>query len=483
VLGVLLAFWLVPVLGALSPVQAVGLGPWLTDFRIDGRVLLFSLAITLLTGLLFGLIPALKASREDELSSVIRRAEHRAGTSREGRRSLSTLVIAEIAIAATLLAASGMVLRSFHRLQRIDLGFRPDGLVTMELSLTEAKYPGVRERARFMDDVLGRVRALPGVLAAGMTTNVPLQRGVTFDSIFEVEGRPKPRPSEVPITARRLVSPGYPETIGVTLVKGRLLEPGDREGTLPVVVVSEQLVRESWPDEEPLGKRLRRIRAGQPGAWMTVVGVVKDVKEDRFNFRVARPVWYVPFAQDPFPPTNVPLNLVIRTGGNWQQLVPAVRAAIRSVDPAVPIAGVMPLGDQIADLIVGPRFSAILLGALSVIGLLLAALGLYGVIAYSVGQRSGEIGLRMALGATQLDILRLIGTHGAGLVCAGLLLGLVGTFALTRLLASTLYGATSGDPASIGAAFAVLLVAAMFACLVPARRAMRIAPMAALKAE
>ncbi|HWE23022.1 MAG TPA: FtsX-like permease family protein, partial [Myxococcales bacterium] len=446
-------------------------------------VLQFSLAITLLTALLFGLVPALKASREDGLSSAIKRAEHRAGMSREGRRSLSTLVVAEIAIAATLLAGSAMVVRSFQRLQHIDLGFRPDGLLTMELPLPEAKYPTVRDQARLMDEVLGRVRALPGVLGAGMTTNIPLQRGVTLDSIFEVEGRSKTTASEVPITARRLVSPGYPEAIGVTLVKGRLLEPGDRQGTLPVAVVTEQLAREAWPGEDPLGKRLRRMRAGQPGPWMTVVGVVKDVKEDRFNFRVARPVWYVPFSQDPFPPANLPLNLVIRTSGSWQELVPAVRAAIHSVDPALPVAGIMPLGEQIADLLVGPRFSAILLGVLATIGLLLAALGLYGVIAYSVGQRSGEIGLRMALGATPIDILRLIGTQGAGLVGAGLVLGTGGAFALTQLLASTLYGATAGDSATVASAFAVLLVAAVLACLLPARRAMRIAPMAALRAE
>jgi putative ABC transport system permease protein len=483
VVGVLFAVWGIPVLGALSPVQAAGLGPWLTDFRIDVRVLQFSLAITLLTGLLFGLVPALKGSREDDLSSAIKRAEHRAGTTREGRRSLSTLVVAEIAIAATLLAASAMVVRSFQRLQGIDLGFRPEGLVTMELPLPEAKYPTVRSRARLMDEVLLRVRALPGVLAAGMTTNIPLQRGVTLDSIFEVEGRPKASPSETPITARRLVSPGYPEAIGLTLVKGRLLEPGDSEGRLPVAVVSEQLVRESWPGEEPLGKRVRRMRAGQPGPWMTVVGVVKDVKEDRFNFRVARPVWYVPFAQDPFPPANFPLNLVIRTAGNWQELVPAVRAAIRSVDPALPVAGIMPLQEQIADLLVGPRFGAVLLGGLSAIGLLLAALELYGVIAYTVGRRRGEIGLRMALGATSIDILRLIGAQGAALVGAGLLLGTVGAFALTRLLASTLYGATAGDPATVATAFSVLLVTAVVACLLPARQAMRIAPMAALQAE
>ena len=481
--GVLLAFWLLPGLGALSPIQATALGPWLTDFRIDGRVLLFSLAITLLTGSLFGLAPALNAAGSNGLMSTIKKADHRAGAGKERRRSLSALVVGEVALAATLLVGGGLVAQSFHRLQSIDLGFHPDGLLTMELPLSPAKYRALSQQVDFIDQVLQRVRTLPGVLAAGITTNVPMQRGTTLDSVFEVEGHAPPRPSEVPITAHRAVSPGYAEALGVTLLEGRLLDANDQQRALPVAVVSAELVRQSWPGEDPIGKRLRRVRAGQRGPWMTVVGVVKDVKEDRFNFRIARPVWYVPYAQQPFPPPALPLNLVVRTEGNWGDVAASVRASVRAVDSSQPIANVMPLREQLADVLIGERFSAVLMTVLAAMGLLLAALGLYGVIAYSVGQRKGEIGLRMALGAGPRDILRLVIGEGAWLVGAGLALGAAGGWVLTRLLETNLYGVSSADPATFMAVAVLLCSVALLACFVPARRASRIEPMAALRSE
>ena len=321
------------------------------------------------------------------------------------------------------------------------------------------------------------------MLAAGITTNVPMQRGTTLDSVFEVEGHAPPRPSEVPITAHRAVSPGYAEALGVTLLEGRLLDANDQQRALPVAVVSAELVRQSWPGEDPIGKRLRRVRAGQRGPWMTVVGVVKDVKEDRFNFRIARPVWYVPYAQQPFPPPALPLNLVVRTKGNSGDVAASVRASVRAVDSSQPIANVMPLREQLADVLIGERFSAVLMSVLAAMGLLLAALGLYGVIAYSVGQRKGEIGLRMALGAGPRDILRLVIGEGAWLVGAGLALGAAGGWVLTRLLETNLYGVSSADPATFMAVAVLLCSVALLACFVPARRASRIEPMAALRSE
>ena len=388
-----------------------------------------------------------------------------------------------MALAATLLVGGGLVAQSFHRLQSIDLGFRPDGLLTMELPLSPAKYRALSQQVDFIDQVLQRVRTLPGVLAAGITTNVPMQRGTTLDSVFEVEGRAPPRPSEVPITAHRVVSPGYAEALGVTLLEGRLLDANDHHRALPVAVVSAELVRQSWPGEDPIGKRLRRVRAGQRGPWMTVVGVVKDVKEDRFNFRIARPVWYVPYSQQPFPPPALPLNLVVRTNGNWGDVAASVRAAVRAVDSSQPIANVMPLREQLTDLLIGERFSAVLMTVLAAMGLLLAALGLYGVIAYSVGQRKGEIGLRIALGAGPRDILRLVIGEGAWLVGAGLALGAAGGWVLTRLLEANLYGVSSADPATFMAVAVLLCSVALLACFVPARRASRIEPMAALRSE
>ena len=482
--GVLLAYWARPLLAALNPIQASALGSVLTDFRIDGRVLAFSLAVTVLTGAVSGMIPALKIARSTGLISVLRQRDQRAASGGGGRRVLAALVVAEVAIAAALLVGGGLLVRSFQRLQDVDLGFRADGLVMIELPLSPVRYPTLPKRARFIEEVLSRVRALPRVVAAGATTNVPMQRGTTLDSIFEAEGRPRTDPSQVPITAHRLVSPGYPAALGVKLVAGRLLDDGDREGSLPVAVVSEELGRQAWPSEDALGKRVRRVRAGERGPWMTVVGVVRDVKEDRFNFRVRRPVWYLPYAQQTFaPPVTLPLELVVRTNGDPGGLAAAVRTAVRAIDAEQPIGAVMPLREQLADVLIADRFSAVLIATLAAAGLLLAALGLYGVMAYTVGQRTGEIGLRMALGARPSDVLRLVVGQGFGFVAAGLLLGIAGAWILSRLLSSALYEVSPSDPATFGAVAAVLAASALVACWLPARRATRIDPMAALRCE
>jgi putative ABC transport system permease protein len=482
--GVLFACWARPLLAALNPIQASGLGSVLTDFRIDARVLAFSLAVTLLTGAMCGLLPAWKIARSTGLISVLRQRDHRAASGGGGRRVLGALVVAEVAIAAALLVGGGLLLRSFQRLQDVDLGFRPDGLLMIELPLSPTRYPTLPKRARFVEEVLSRVGTLPQVVAAGTTTNVPMQRGTTLDSIFEVEGRPNTDPSQVPITAHRLVSPGYPATLGVKLVAGRLLDESDREGSLPVAVVSEELVRQAWPSEDAIGKRVRRVRAGERGPWMTVVGVVRDAKEDRFNFRVRRPVWYLPYAQQAFaPPVELPLVLVVRTNGDPMGVAAAVRTAVRAVDADQPVGSVMPLREQLADVLVAERFSAVLIATLAAAGLLLAALGLYGVMAYTVGQRTGEIGLRMALGARPADVLRLVVGQGFGLVAAGLLLGIAGAWTLTRLLSSALYEVSPSDPATFAAVALVLAASALLACWLPARRAARIDPMSALRCE
>jgi putative ABC transport system permease protein len=482
--GVLLAAWIQPLLGALSPLRATGLGHYLTDFQLDWRVLAFSIAITLLAGIVSGVAPSLRAVGSSGLMGLIRRREQRAGVG-GGRRSLGALVVAEIAIAATLLVGGGLMVRSFQRLQELELGFDPHRVLTMELPLSPSRYATQARRAQLVDEVVTRVRALPGVAAAGVTTNLPMQRGMTLDAVFEVEGRPRARPSDVPITAHRVVTPGYPETIGVELLAGRHLDARDVSGAAPVVVVSEALVRQAWPDADPLGKRLRRLRAGQPGPWMTVVGVTRDVKEDRFGFRVDRPVWYVPYAQQVFPlPLDLPLNLVVRAAaGDPLSLAGAVRAAVREIDPDQPVASAMTMEDGLSDVLVAERFSAILMGALAALGLLLATLGLYGTMAYTVGSRTGEIGLRIALGARPRDVLRLVLGHGLALVGGGLVLGVAGAWTLTRLLASTLHEVRPSDPATFAVGAAVLTVTGLLACWLPARRAMRIEPMAALRSD
>jgi predicted permease len=478
-LGVLLAAWLQPLLAALNPMRAVGLGAHLGDYHLDAQVLGFAIAVTAATGIASGMAPCLRAP--GPMVSLRRREPRVVGG---GGRALAALVVVEVALATALLVGGGLTMKSLHRLSQVELGFRPDGVLAVELPLSPARLASRHERIRFAEEVLARVRALPGVAAAGMSTNLPLQRGIQLDAVFDVEGRPAPGPDRVPITAHRMVTPGYAETIGVTLVEGRHLEARDGRDAPPVVVVSEELVRQAWPGESPLGKRVRRLRAGPPGPWITVVGVVRDVKEDSFGFRRDRPVWYVPLAQqDAPPPDGLPLNLAVRVAGDPTAAAGAVRAAIREVDPDQPVASVAPLSDVFTAILVGDRFTAVLMGTLAGLGLALAALGLYGVLAYSVGSRSGEIGLRLALGARPRDVLRLVFGQGFALLGVGLAVGAGGAVAIGRLLASNLYEVSPGDPWIFALVAVALCASGLLACWLPARRATRIDPVAALRGD
>src|SRR5204862_2128796 len=298
------------------------------------------------------------------------------------------------------------------------------------------KYSQYRARVAFTDQVLQRMRNLSGVIAAGTTTNIPLEREIAFDAIFNVEGRPPPNPNEVPITSHRVVSPGYLETLGITLLKGRLIDKNDRAESLPVVVVSEEFGRQAWPGKDPLGKRVRRLRAGQIFPWMTVVGVVKDVKEDLFNYRINRPVWYVPYAQVE---NNFPLNLVVRTRIDPKSLIAALRDVVRTADPDQPVSNVMTMNTVLNNVLVTERFGAVLMGTLAISRLILASIGLYGVMAYAVKQRTAEIGLRIALGAQRKHVLALFMGEGIKLTLLGVIIRLIAAWAATRLLVSLLF--------------------------------------------
>ena len=376
VAGVLLALWLIPVLSALNPIRAGSLALFLTDFSVNRRVALFAIAVSLGTGLLFGVAPAMKTgSRRDVMTALRRRDQH--GGASGSRRALAAMVVAEIAIAATLLVNGSLIVQSFTRLQRIDLGFNADGLLTMEITTPAAHAASHDSRTRFVERIVDRVRTVPGVVSAGITTNIPLQHQ-SIDAAFTAEGRPPVNPADVPITAHRMVTPDYLRALGVRLVKGRLLDETDRDGTPPVVVISEELARQAWPGQDPIGKRLRRGR--QPSAvtpWMTVVGIVADVKEDRFNFRGARPVWYVPYAQSS---VSAGLNVVARTSGDATSIARDVRTALRSVDADLAVSRVVSMTDHVAELLVTERFSATLMTMLGSIGVFLAIGGLYGVI-------------------------------------------------------------------------------------------------------
>ena len=385
---------------------------------------------------------------------------------------------------ALALSFSGALLtKSFYRLATLDLGFRPEHLLTIQLPLSASNYPKQIDKIAFTDRLLEHVRSLPGVSAAGTTTFVPMQE-FSGDAIFTVEGHPPANPSQVPIAAMRWVSSGYGETLGLTLIKGRMITAQDRPDSLPVAVISEELAREGFGGADPVGKRLRRGRQRDTRyPWLIVVGVVRDPKEDRLNFRIARPVLYLPYAQRFDGGPNQNINLVVRTAANPVEMTNAVRAAIHDVNPFQPLLEVSSMDAMLNSVLSNDRFSARVMGMLAAVGLFLAGLGLYGVMAYSVTQRTTEIGLRMALGAQPRSVFALIAREGGALVALGLALGLPGTIVLTRLLSSVLFGVRASDPSTLLTVFLLLAVATALACLVPTLRAIRLDPVEALRFE
>jgi putative ABC transport system permease protein len=477
--GLILAYWLAPIVSALSPVQAVSLARLIGDFRIEGRVVAFSFLLSLVSIAIFGFFPALKVIRSRDLITVVKQREQRAGGLSAGGRWLDVLVVSEIALAASLLVAGALIVQSFRTLQRVNLGFRPTNLLVVEIPLSPSKYYEQAQRVAFVDQVLARVKGLPGFISAATTTDFPLQ---LYDaaSSYTLEGHPLSVGSSVPTTIHRLVSPDYFKTLGATVVKGRALNESDTAQSLPVAVVNEELARKAWPGEEPIGKQIRRGGPGENFPWLTVVGVVGNIKEDRFNFRSERPAWYLAYAQQE---SNRPLQLIVRSTVPPVELAMPIRAALRSIDPTQPISRITTMSQHVAEALIREKFSAILMGTLAATGLILAVIGLYGVLAYSVGQRTGEIGLRMALGAQARDIFGLVIGHGFLLLIVGLVIGLSGAYAITHVLAATLYQISPTDPFTFLCVATMLAIVALLACLLPARRATLVDPIQALRTE
>jgi putative ABC transport system permease protein len=477
-LGILLSLWAIRPLVALSPVATMA--SFFRDVRLDGTVLGFAFLLSLATGLVFGLVPALRASRPD-VQSLLKEGAGRASAGRGGRRMLAALVVLEVAVAVVLLVGAGLMLKSFERLQRSDPGFRRDGVLTLRMVLPRARYQEGRLKVAFVDTLLERVRALPEVISAGTTSDLPVN--INNDLIgFEVEGRAAGRNGEFLIANHRLVTPDYLPTLGVGLVAGRNFTAGDRGDTARVAVVSEKFVHRYWPGENPLGKRL--LLGAQTGTLpVAVVGVVRDVKDDKFQPEVDTTL-YLPFLQFfQSGPRAAKVDLVVRTRVEPLALASTLTRTIHGVDPELPVFQVETLGALVDDSLSQRRFNALLLGLFAGIGLILAAVGLYGVMSYSVHQRVREIGVRVALGAHPGDVQGMIVRQGLLLVLAGLAAGLAGALALSRLLASLLYEVSPADPVTFAGISLVLALVGLLATWLPARRATRVDPLVALRYE
>jgi predicted permease len=463
-------------LGALLAVAPANL-PRLDQVSIDLRVLLFTSGATVATGLLFGLGPAWTASRPD-LTRPLREGGHGAVGGRNPLRS--GLVVMQVAATVMLLISSGLLIRSFHRLQQVDPGFNASHVMTMRIDLPVAKYGTIGQldgqRRQFVAEVVRRLQALPGVASAAVVTNAPLTGGPTF--IMRVDGHADVTPSSAPVTRYRTITPDYFKVMGLALVRGRGFTPADAPGAPRVVIINQAFAKKFFPGvADPIGRRVE-IAFDDPPRWGVVVGVVADAKIDRLD--AATPVQaYEPYHEFPF--NN--LAVVVRTSGAPAALAAAMRRAVLAIDPQLPVYAQKTM-ERIVDESLGQRyFSMLLVAVFATVALALASVGLYGVIAYQVAQRTREFGVRIAIGAGPREILALVLGQGSRLVAAGLALGLGGAFLTTQLLQSLLFGIDERDPLTFVAVAVLLAAVALLAIWLPARRATQVDPIIALRTE
>jgi putative ABC transport system permease protein len=475
-LGLLIAVWGTHALTALSP---AGL-PRVESVGIDARAALFLLAVTFATGLAFGLAPALRASSVN-LATALKEGSR--GTSDGSRSRLrSALVASEFALALMLLIGAGLMIRSFFALRSADPGFNPHHVLSMVVSVAGSKEADPGRREIFYRQVLDRVRGLPGVEAAGGINHLPLA-GDLWGWSFTIEGRPKPRPGESPTGVYRIIMPGYLETMRLPLMRGRDISANDDTAAPGVVLINERAASRYWPGEDPIGKRI----TFDDHTWLAVIGIVKNAKEGDWTSPIFPEVYLAAlqnheFLTDPAAHFSY-LTLVVRAAGDPAALVPAVKQAVWSFDRNLPISEVVTMDGVVADATAEPRFEMLLLGIFAGVALVLAAVGIYGVMSYAVTRRTQEIGIRLSLGASQADVLRMVVRQGMTLALAGAAAGIAGALVLSRLMAGMLYGVRPADPLTYSGVAALLGLVALIATYVPARRATRVDPMTALRYE
>ena len=467
-LGIVLSSWGAPWLASM----AEGSLPRAGEIQTNGYVLLFTVAVSMVAGILFGLAPALQISRPDLNRDL--RSEGRGSTSGRRRHALrNLLVVSQVALSLVLLIGAGLLIRNFVQLRSAAPGFDPHHLLSMKISLPPARYAGAAKMTAFYDELATSVRTVPGVLAAAESSALPANP-IRFSPALP-EGQPQVPLMDRPMFNIQTISPGYVEAMRVPLVRGRAFTAGDDAGRPRVVMVNETAVRRFWPRENPIGKHILVGRAATPSE---VVGVMGDVR----NVGVAvdvQPEIYLPFAQLPWPS----MHLVVRTAGDPRAFVAAVRRRVLALDRDQPMTAIHTMDEVLETAAAQPRFTTSLLGALSGTALLLAIVGIYGVISYSVSERTQEMGIRIALGAERADILRLVLRQGLMVALGGIAIGLAASLALTRLLGSMLYQVSATDPMTFVGGSVLFALVALVASYIPARRATRVDPMVALRYE
>jgi putative ABC transport system permease protein len=457
---------------AVKPIQTLSAGsiPRAADIAIDVPVLMFVFAVSMLTGILFGLAPAWHAARGSLVEML--KEGGRSSTGSGGRWVRNSLLVAEVALSIVLLVGAILLLRSFARLTNVDPGFRADHVLSFRIALPPTTYKGDGALVAFYDRLLGDLRGLPGVTSAAMVQSMPMRGDYLLS--FEIQGRPPSKPGESPSANHRSISPDYFRTLGVPLIRGRTFTDRDAEKAPMVAIVDDAFVRRYFPDEDPIGRGLD-IGNGTDGYYQ-IVGVVGDVHYDSLDSK-ATPTMYVPFRQDVFSSMWV----IARTGGDPAQLSSAVRQTVREIDRGLPVFSMTPLGDVVTSSLAQQRFSMLLLALFAGIAVFLAAVGLYGVVAYTVNLRTQEIGVRVAMGARSGQVLALIVGGGMKLAVVGVVIGLAGALTVAKIAKIALFGLTSLDPISYLITSTVLLAVAALACYIPARRATRVDPIVALR--
>jgi putative ABC transport system permease protein len=475
VAGVALAGWLVQLLVALAPAEL----PRVDDIRIDVAVLVAAGAMVIASALAFSLGPAIAASRQRDLHNALRSGSRTGAADVVSRRGRSLLVVAQVALAIVVLVGAGLLGRTLSVLQHLDMGFTADELSTAELSMPESITSSRPRLAAFYDAIAERLSSMPGMSAATVVLVPPFSGRNGWDAFYTAEGQTAVAAAANPALDFQAVLPSYFSTMGIAIRRGRGIAATDREGTPPVAVVSRSLAERAWPGQDPIGKRFKFGHADAPPPWTTVIGVVDDVRYRELTY--PRPVVYIAWAQRPDGP---PLSFVVARGSAGHVLASGdVARMVREIEPEVVVTGVATMRQRLTISLARQRFEAVVLGVFAAVALLLAAVGVYGVIAALVRQRTQEIGIRLALGAQTGDVGSLVLRGGLALAGVGVASGLGVSAAATRLLGTELYGVSPTDPATMAGAALVLVGVAAIACWLPARAAMRVDPITVLKAE